>query len=273
MRIAHRVQSLERRLFGVVVALVEDSEDPAHEGRVKVRFPWLDDVSVTEWCRVAQLYAGSRYGSLFIPEVGDEVLVAFIHGDRNEPVVLGGLYNGSDKPVAHKEGTDSDKKLIHTKGGHELLFDDGAQSMKVQVTTSGGHELVMDDQGQTVQVTTSGGHQLAMDDRGQKVQVASTGGHQVALDDGARTLTVRSSGGQVVEIDGSGKITVRGSQIVLDATQIKIGGEAATQPLVLGNAFLAFFNAHMHTDPLSVTTGPPTTPMLPALLSVVAKTV
>jgi uncharacterized protein involved in type VI secretion and phage assembly len=231
---AHRLQSLDHRFAGVVSALVEDAEDPVHEGRVKVRFPWLDDVTVTEWCRVSQLYAGNGYGALFVPEVGDEVLVAFVHGDPNEPVVLGGMYNGKDKPVAHKDRTQQDKKLIHTKGGHEVLLEDTAQAKKVKVTTAGGHEVLLDDAG--------------------------------------RSVAVKSSGGQKIEIDASGKITCTGTSVTLDASEVKLGGAGASQPLVLGNLLLTLFNTHVHpVGPIS--SGPPATPLTPAVLSVTSKTV
>ena len=78
---------------------------------------------VSDWCRVAQLYAGGGYGSFFPPEKGDEVLVAFVQGDMRIPIVLGGLYNGQDKPSTSRDGG-KDQKLIRTRGGHQLLFDD-----------------------------------------------------------------------------------------------------------------------------------------------------
>src|SRR4029453_4492610 len=96
----------DQRYYGVVEALVE-AVDGDDEGRVKLRFPWFDDGTVTDWGRVTQLYPANGYGSVFVPEQGDEVLVAFVHGDMRFPIVLGGLYNGSDKPpAAPVEGRD-----------------------------------------------------------------------------------------------------------------------------------------------------------------------
>ncbi|HEU5130898.1 MAG TPA: phage baseplate assembly protein V, partial [Pyrinomonadaceae bacterium] len=93
-----RSRTTDKRYFGVYEALVTAVEDTAKEGRVQVKFPWFDDKLATEWCRVRQSYAGNDYGSFFIPEVGDEVLVAFVQGDMRFPIILGGLYNGQDKP-------------------------------------------------------------------------------------------------------------------------------------------------------------------------------
>ena len=85
---------------GAVVAVVDDVNDPEQTGRVRVRFPWLDDQYVSGWARTVQAGAGKERGALVLPEVGDEVLVVFEQGDFRRPYVLGGLYNGVDKPGA-----------------------------------------------------------------------------------------------------------------------------------------------------------------------------
>src|SRR5262249_21351820 len=110
-----RARSLDKRYFGVVEATVEQVEnDPDGEGKVKLKFPFFDDNTVSDWVRVRQLYAGSGYGAFFLPEKGTEVLVAFVHGDMRRPVVLGGLYNGKDKPPTKRTKQD-DHKLIRTR--------------------------------------------------------------------------------------------------------------------------------------------------------------
>jgi uncharacterized protein involved in type VI secretion and phage assembly len=143
-RTVPRSRSTDRRYFGVVEAIVVEN-DGDDEGRVKVKFPWFDGgATVTEWCRVSQLYAGGGYGAVFVPEKDDEVLVAFVHGDMRFPIVLGGLYNGVDKPpTARKDG--KDQKIIRTRAGHEVLLDDGEK--EIRITTA---------QGGTMTVTATG---------------------------------------------------------------------------------------------------------------------
>lgn len=142
-RTVPRARSTDKRYYGVVEALVVENEGD-DEGRVKVKFPWFDGgATVTEWCRVSQLYAGGGYGSVFVPEIGDEVLVAFVHGDMRFPIVLGGLYNGVDKPpTARTDGRD--QKIIRTKAGHEVLLDDGAKEIRI-TTAEGGTVTVNAD--------------------------------------------------------------------------------------------------------------------------------
>jgi uncharacterized protein involved in type VI secretion and phage assembly len=77
---------------------------------------------------------------VFVPESGDEVLVAFVHGDMRFPIVLGGLYNGVDKPPTARAGG-RDQKIIRTKAGHEVLLDDGNKEIRI-TTAEGGNVTV-----------------------------------------------------------------------------------------------------------------------------------
>ena len=83
-----------KRLSGVVVGVVTDTEDPEGLGRVRVSFPWLGAAPQSSWCRVATPLAGDGHGVWFSPELDTEALVAFEHGDFNHPYVLGYLWNG-----------------------------------------------------------------------------------------------------------------------------------------------------------------------------------
>lgn len=149
--IESRSRSTDRRYYGVAEALVVDVNDPARQGRVKLRFPWFDDTTVSGWARVRQLYAGGGYGTFFIPEVDDEVLVAFVHGDLRLPIVLGGLYNGMDTPPVHR-ADDRDPKLIRTRGGHQVLLDDTSGEEKIEITDRNGNVVVIDTVNDTITI-------------------------------------------------------------------------------------------------------------------------
>jgi uncharacterized protein involved in type VI secretion and phage assembly len=264
-----RSRSTDKRFYGVAEALVTDNDDPEHEGRVKVTFPWFDASMESEWCRVRQSYAGNDYGAFFVPEVGDEVLVAFVHGDMRLPVILGGLYNGQDKPPSFREGTTKDQKLIRTKGKHEILLDDSKGEERVRIQTQGGHVLDLDDKEKNVTVKTSGGHAVVLDDQGTKVSVQTSAGQSVLLEDGGAKITVQTSGGQSITLEG-GQIKLAATSIILTG-QVKLGGDAAASSLVLGEALLTAFNTHTHGTAVGPTT-PPVPPMTPAVLSKTSKT-
>jgi uncharacterized protein involved in type VI secretion and phage assembly len=232
-----RARSTDRRYYGVVEAIVAKvTDDPEHECRVTLRFPFFDGATAeSDWCRVIEPYAGNGYGAVFVPEEGDEVLVAFVHGDMRFPIVLGGLYNGLDKPPTDRTAS-QDQKLIKTKHGHQVLIDDSQGHEAIRITTAGGHELVLDDAGSTVAVTGNG--------------------VKITLED-------------------SGTVTVQGGTVTVEADQINLGSAAAFHQLILGDEFMEIFNTHTHGLPFPpvVATVPGTAlpPLTPAVFSQIIK--
>jgi phage baseplate assembly protein V len=140
-----RALASDQPIYGVAPAEVVEN-DGDDEGRVKVKYYWLDKgASISPWVRVSQLHAGGDHGSVFVPEVGDEVLVAFFQGDMRQPYVLGALYNGQKKPpTAHNNGRD--QKIIRTRAGHQILFDD--KSKEITISTATGAKVILADSGQ-----------------------------------------------------------------------------------------------------------------------------
>jgi uncharacterized protein involved in type VI secretion and phage assembly len=172
-----------------------------------------------------QPYAGNGFGALFVPEKQCEVLVAFVHGDMNEPIVIGGLYNGQDKPASYHDGTNQDVKIIQTKAGHVFRLDDSAQARAIELKTVGGHDVVLDDQKQKITLTSTAGHTVVLDDQNQKVTLTSTAGHTVVLDDQGAKLELSAAGGtSKLTLEASGKITLQGTTVTVSATQINLGG-------------------------------------------------
>ncbi|MBV8281692.1 MAG: hypothetical protein JO347_06450 [Candidatus Eremiobacteraeota bacterium] len=126
---------------GVVIGLVTNVKDPEKNGRIKVHFPWLDDNHETDWIRIATMMGGNGRGSFFMPEVNDEVLVAFDHGDARFPYVIGFMWNGQDAPPAD----DVRIRRIESVNGHRISFLDS--------TPSGGNKgglLIEDAHGNTI---------------------------------------------------------------------------------------------------------------------------
>jgi uncharacterized protein involved in type VI secretion and phage assembly len=108
------------QINGVVIGLVTNVQDPTQNGRIKVHFPWLDDQHETDWIRIATMMGGNGRGSFFMPEVNDEVLVAFDHGDVRFPYVVGFMWNGKDAPPS----SDTRLRVIRSVNGHQIrLYD------------------------------------------------------------------------------------------------------------------------------------------------------
>lgn len=157
------------RLYGVYPALVTSVQDPDNQGRVQIRLPFVeenDGATALAWARLATLMAGGDRGSWFIPEVDDEVLVAFTAGDPRRPVVIGALWNGVDAPPESMDSANNVRSLT-SRSGHKLTFDDTAGAEKLELRTQGGHTFTLDDAaGGTVTLTHSNGATVKIDAAG-----------------------------------------------------------------------------------------------------------
>ena len=117
-------------LAGVYYALVTRNQgDEEHPAQVKVRLPWMPEGDQDElpWAHVAAPMAGSSFGVYTLPEVGDTVLVAFLAGDIHHPVVLGGLWSKQDEPPETDTSGDNDARLVKSRSGHRLVFEDSGE--------------------------------------------------------------------------------------------------------------------------------------------------
>ncbi|RSM64732.1 type IV secretion protein Rhs [Actinoplanes sp. ATCC 53533] len=236
MSVTPRSRSTDQRYYGVAPAIVEVAEGD-DECRVKLSLPWFDPGTVTDWCPVVQPYAGGGYGFCFVPEQGDEVLVAFVHGDMRFPIVLGGLYNGVDKPpTARKDGRD--QKLIRTKHGHQVLLDDQQSQAAVRVTSAAGHVVELDDQGKEIRIKAAAGASVSV------------------TADGRITL------------DSKAGVTLKAPQVSIEAKSVSVG-DGAGHPVPFGDVLVGLFNAHVHPS----AAGPTSTPTPPIVDATVLSTV
>jgi phage baseplate assembly protein V len=164
----------------------------------------------TDWCRVVQPYAGDGFGAIWIPEEKMEVLVSFVHGDMNEAIVLGGLYNGKDKPPAFRDKTKQDIKMWRTKVGHEIRLDDSDNQHAIEILTAGNHSVILDDQNKQIAISSAGGAQITLDDNSRNIEIAV----------GKGKITIDAIGN--IAIEGT-TIKVSGQAITLSAQQVSLG--------------------------------------------------
>jgi uncharacterized protein involved in type VI secretion and phage assembly len=141
------------RLYGVTIGIVSNNKDPEKLGRVKVKFPWLDPDHESNWARVASLMAGPDRGLYFLPEINDEVLVAFAHGDIQSPYILGALWNGVDKPPLTNSDGENNQRMIKSRSGHQIILDDSAGGEKIIIRDkTAKNEIVIDSNTNTLNI-------------------------------------------------------------------------------------------------------------------------
>ena len=163
-------QPAPKQISGVVPARVTAHNDPRSMGRIQIQYDWMEG-SATAWARMVTPHAGGGRGFMFMPEMGDEVLVAFEHGDPERPYVVGALWNGvsmaprsgysaaegveavaaadsgSPRPISviPKEIAGNFVKRIVTTSGHHIQFDDTRDGESIVVATAGGQRIQLID--------------------------------------------------------------------------------------------------------------------------------
>jgi len=171
---------------GVAVAIVRQNKDDSGLGRVKVSFPWHSQPEESYWARVAMPMAGNKRGVYFIPEIKDEVLVAFERGDMRFPYVVGSLWNGKEpSPETNADGN-NDIRVVHSRKGHKLTFNDGSKGL--------------------AQLELNDGKKVAIDDNG------------IVIDDGkGNSVSIQSNGGSI-SIQAATKVEIKAPQISIQAS-------------------------------------------------------
>ncbi len=137
---AHQIQSAEKeagKMFEPAIATVTDNKDPSKLGRVKVKIPILSGNDTTFWAPIIMQGASKNRGWFFIPEVDDEVLVLFEHGDMQRPIVVSALWNGKDKSP-DKNGGGNPRRMIKSRQGSKITFDDEKNQVVIEDGTGKG---------------------------------------------------------------------------------------------------------------------------------------
>lgn len=207
----------DNRFHGVVTAVVTDIDDPMKQGRVRVTFPWLHPDYRSPWARTVQAAAGDRRGAVMLPEVGDEVLVAFEQGSPSHPYVLGGLWSGvnvapmTDYVDAHGMNY---RGFVSRTGSALIFFDDDASDGIALHSSDRGLRISLNETDTTIRISSDG--EVHIDGRS-TVRIESAD----ALELKGRSVSIEAdtaldlSGAQVT-IDGSGPVSVSGSPIQLN---------------------------------------------------------
>jgi phage baseplate assembly protein V len=146
--------SADGRFNGVAMAIVTNNRDPNGLGRVKVKLPWLSDGFESDWTRVVTAMAGAGRGLYCLPEVDDEVLVAFEHGRLDALYVLGGLWNGKDKPPESNQDGKNNVRALKSRSGHVIRLTDTDGEEKIEIIDkTGKNSIVVSAKDQTITIT------------------------------------------------------------------------------------------------------------------------
>jgi uncharacterized protein involved in type VI secretion and phage assembly len=169
------------RYFGVYPALVTKMYGD-QKGRVEVKFPWLgaDGDAVRALATLCTPYADDDQGLEIWPAEGTQVIVAFEAGNLYRPYIIGSCWNGKEK-FPETAAQANNKRVLKTREGSLLEFDDSQNQAKVTLKLKTGSELVLDDSASTVTLKHKGGSSITFESSG-NITITTSG-----------TLTVNAS--------------------------------------------------------------------------------
>jgi phage protein D len=218
------------RMTGLAIGIVTNLRDPENQGRVKVAMPWLADSHESNWARVAQLLGSNGHGSLLMPDVNDEVLLGFEHGDINQPYVLGTLYSKKQLPdkavksLLASDGTVASQR-IETRSHNRLVFYDHSSKQGITLRT-GDDKYYLDLNKTDTKITVSSDGDVTIQATRGKVFVEAkdmelkASGTLKAESTGAATfkssakMTVEGAAG--LELKSSGVVEIKGAVVKLN---------------------------------------------------------
>jgi uncharacterized protein involved in type VI secretion and phage assembly len=224
--------STSRRIAGVVVGVVTDNKHPEGDYAVKLKFPWIassdcgdDSDFPSSWCPVATIGAGGGRGMYCLPEVDDEVVVAFFHGDMRFPIVLGSLWNAECKmPVAGDGPPEQTDPLGNPAGLADCLVDNnaagGENNARFWVSREGSGIVMDDTAGKTKLVMfTSAGSCISINDEKNVLSLYdSTQQVYLALDADNKKIVMECVDGDIDIFCKNGTFTLEAKDIVTKAS-------------------------------------------------------
>lgn len=199
------------RMFSVTTALVKENWDKKHPGMIKIEFfLGTEGKNLSGWVPVAAPYAGTDYGYFALPEIGDEVVVAFNMGDRNCPIVIGSLWSKANpipKETANKENT---VKRMKTKGGCEITFNEKSGEEFIEIKTPKELQVMIDDKKEAISIgDKSGENGIVIDGKNGTVTLKAK-----------KKIELNAGGSSVLTLDGTGKeIKTKAAKVTLEAGQ------------------------------------------------------
>lgn len=223
---------------GVVPAVVTNNKDDENDwGHIKVKYPWLDQSSESFWARLTGPGFGADRGIYFLPEVNDEVLVAFEQGDFNRPYIIGGLFNGKDKAAAPltdvvKSGK-VETRLIRTRAGHVIRLTDKSGEEKIEVIDCKSETTItMDTANKEIKVTSTGDIKFEADGNisftsKKNVEIKAT---QNITTEATQNYTLTGKAG--VKIESNANTEIKGTMLKAEGTgqaEFSAGGMATVK--------------------------------------------
>lgn len=238
--------------YGKYRGFVTDNKDPEKRGRVRTRVPSVLGGAETGWALPCLPFGGlADQGFFMIPELGAQLWVEFEEGNLSHPIWCGTFFQTTSDVPKEVIADAPTARLIKTPTGHLLHFEDKEGKEQITLHHMAGAELLMDEKG-SLAITDKGGATVTIDADASEITISDTNGNSLLMSSSGTKVT--DSNGNVVEMTANG-VKVKGQQIVVEGTQVMLGG-AGGEPVIKGQSFLSLFMTHVHPTGVGPS-GPP----------------
>jgi uncharacterized protein involved in type VI secretion and phage assembly len=206
-------QETEPKMSGVLIAVVKSTKDPEGLGRVQINFPWKGKENEMYWARLATLMTGNNRGTVFYPEVNDEVLVAFEDGDIDYPYIIGSLWNGQDKPPEKNSEGKNNLKMIKTRCGHTIKLDDTEGGEKIEIIDkTEKNKISINSSTKKISIECEGDLELSATKgkiiiKAKEIEIKSTSSAKIEASAGMELK------GASMDLKASGTLNIKGSMV------------------------------------------------------------
>lgn len=200
------------RVFEAVIGVVVDNKDPDKLARVKVKYPVLPGEDTSWWAPLVQLGAGEERGWFFLPEIDDEVLVLFEHGDIHRPLVIGSIWNGKDTPPETNGGS-NERRTMMSREGSKITFDDDQGTVTIEDGAAEGTIVISKDN--KITITASSGDVCIQAPKGELNIVAKE-----IVSEGKQNYHIES--GQGTNMSCTGAATIKSSMLQIAGSKVDI---------------------------------------------------
>lgn len=238
VRIARQV---EERRFGKFRGVVTDHRDPQKLGRLKLLVPAVLGDQETDWAMPCAPYGGQGYGLFLVPQIDAHVWVEFEEGDLHRPIWTGVFWQTPDDVPSDASLPDPTTQLLRTPEGHVLQLDGASGSERFRLAHPSGAEMIVDPDGGFA-LTDANGAVVKLDASAGEIRISDANGNSAKLSSAG--VLVEDANGNKVELAAAG-VTVQGQQIVVQGTQVMLGGQGG-EPVIKGTSFLTLFATHIH---------------------------
>lgn len=231
-------------LFTIATGTIKEIYNEKFPGKVKVEISMTDSSkNVTEWIRVAAPYGGKDKGMYFMPDIGDEVVIAFERGYLEKPIIIGVLWNDNNSIPKDSVNEKNNIKKIKTRGGHEIIFDDTEKKEKLNIITPKKSEICIDDENTTITITAKGDNGdniIKLDSKSGEITVS--GKKKIILKSSTNTqIVMDGENGSIkmecndMSIEAKKAVKIKGQNISVEGTQASIDASATLKMQSKGN--------------------------------------